>query len=680
MEDTKIDDTKKNDDKITGEITEKVIENEKEEEDKYIAYLLSINDDNEVKHLNTLRINKNKIKKIKDIKYYIIDNTKANIDLCPCLLSISTRFEDGYICSDVNDTPNKLVKDCKEYFPNGRIYVNVDLKTKCNCGFKELAHLSKRDIYEMYIEKINKLNKLIDIQKVEKEHEIKNYEEINKEILANFDKEMNQKKFESKYYAKIKSNFNGKLIKFYDVIIDIKSLKDINKGWEIKMDENGEKRFKEHKDNKALIIGVLGNSNKGKSFLLSKISKIELPSGTNIRTEGLSIKYPELEKYKNRKIVLLDSEGLESPLLLDKNEKEDILNQSSSKLTNEMNKKLKEKAREKIITEMFLQNFIMYNSDIIIIVVGILTYTEQKLLNRIKEEISKTKLKKTLYIIHNLITYTSKEQVQLYIDNNLLNSATLDLIEKRDINTKINSEESPQYFHEANTNIFHLIYANEGSEAGEYYNNFTLEFIEKSYQLITDIKPFDVIKKLKNRFIKVSKELIEKNGNCTFISRNDILDDENILKEKKFRLKKDNGEIVLKRCFVDELGFSNLRSNGFNPCYNVYKKDNKIILKFETPGNVSLSYDYNIEGIYNIITVKGKKDIDKDIESEKDNIFNNREFGEFTIDIPLKLSEYRLSNELPKSHKKEGITYIEYGLCNNNIIHASFHLDTDDEI
>ena len=238
---------------------------------------------------------------------------------------------------------------------------------------------------------------IIDILKVEKEHEIKNNEEINEAILANFDKEMDQKKFESKYYAKIKSNFDGKLIKFYDVIIDIKSLKDINKGWEIKMDENGEKRFKEHKDNKALIIGVLGNSNKGKSFLLSKISKIELPSGTNIRTEGLSIKYPELEEYKNRKIVLLDSAGLETPLLLDKNEREDILDQSFSKFTNEMNEKLKEKAREKIMTEMFLQNFIMYNSDIIIIVVGILTYTEQKLLNGIKEEISQNRLKK-LYI------------------------------------------------------------------------------------------------------------------------------------------------------------------------------------------------------------------------------------------------------------------------------------------
>ena len=69
---------------------------------------------------------------------------------------ISTRFEDGYICSDVNDIPNKLIKDCIEYFPNGIIYVSVDLKTKCYCGFKELENLSKREIYEMYIEKINR--------------------------------------------------------------------------------------------------------------------------------------------------------------------------------------------------------------------------------------------------------------------------------------------------------------------------------------------------------------------------------------------------------------------------------------------------------------------------------------------------------------------------------------------
>ena len=64
----------------------------------------------------------------------------------------------------------------------------------------------------------------------------------------------------------------------------------------------------------------------------------------------------------------------------------------------------------------------------------------------------------------------------------------------------------------------------------------------------------------------------------------------------------------------------------------------------------------------------------------KDNIYTNREFGEFIIEIPLKMSEYRLSNKDPKFTRKEGITFIEYELSNNNIIHASFHLETDDEI
>ena len=71
----------------------------------------------------------------------------------------------------------------------------------------------------------------------------------------------------------------------------------------------------EKKNEPVLKIGVIGNADKGKSFLLSKISKIDLPSGPSISTEGLSIKYPELEKYENRKIVLLDSAGLETPVL-----------------------------------------------------------------------------------------------------------------------------------------------------------------------------------------------------------------------------------------------------------------------------------------------------------------------------------------------------------------------------
>ena len=46
---------------------------------------------------------------------------------------------------------------------------------------------------------------------------------------------------------------------------------------------------------------------------------------------------------------------------------------------NEQNCKelFQEKSREKLITELFLQNYIITNSDILILVVGILTYSEQ---------------------------------------------------------------------------------------------------------------------------------------------------------------------------------------------------------------------------------------------------------------------------------------------------------------
>ena len=105
--------------------------------------------------------------------------------------------------------------------------------------------------------------------------------------------------------------------KFYDVIIPIQSIKDITKGWEIKISDRFRSNYKNLINQKALKIGIIGNSNKGKSFILSKLSKINLPTGTSIRTEGLSIKYPDLLQYPDRRIVLLDSAGLETPVLTD---------------------------------------------------------------------------------------------------------------------------------------------------------------------------------------------------------------------------------------------------------------------------------------------------------------------------------------------------------------------------
>ena len=372
----------------------------------YLVHLISIINEN-IKIIEKFEINIKKVKKIKELKYFIINKyTKKNY--CPCSLIISEFFENGIFFSDLNDTPEKKIDD---NFPKHKIYININSNKECDCGFDNINSLTKIEIYEKFMEKIKKLILKYEMIINEKEKKIKDLENINEELLNNIDK--NRKIYENELISI--SNEMKKFVKFrqceenirfedfYDLIINIKSIKEINNGWDIKMKEKGKLRFEEYKNKDALIIGIVGNSNKGKSFILSKISKINLPNGTNIKTEGLSIKYPELEKYKNRKIVLLDSEGFEAPFLIEKNEiidKNDIM--------------LKEQAREKMITEYFLQDFILNNSDILIAVVGLLTFQEQKFLNKIKSEISKLKIKKTLFIIHNLMTLTTIEQVEIY--------------------------------------------------------------------------------------------------------------------------------------------------------------------------------------------------------------------------------------------------------------------------
>ena len=602
------------------------------------------------------------MKKTFEYIYFIIDKYRKQ-NFCPCQLIISELFEFGLFYSNINDTPEKEINEC---FPEHKIYINVNSDISCDCGFGDLGSLSKYEIYEKFMAKIKKLILKYEIIINEKEKIIEDLESIISEIINNIDKnrmtyekELESKINEMKNYIRFRQHKdNIKFEDFYDLIININSIKEMNTGWDIKMNEKGKLRFEEYKKEDALIIGIIGNSNKGKSFLLSKISKINLPNGTNIKTEGLSIKYPELEKFKNRKIVLLDSEGFEAPFLLESNliiDNSDIF--------------LKDLAREKMITEYFLQDFIINNSDILISVVGSLTFQEQKFLNKLKNDISKLNLKKSLIVIHNLMTLTTIEQVKNYINNILLKSATFDLIKTTLISTKISKRDNQvEYFYESNNNIkiIHLIFANEGSEAGNFYNKFALEFIENSFKFVTNIKPFNIFEKLKERIISLSNVILENNTNYQIITKEDFLDNNDILKEKKFRLK-NKKEITLKRLFTDELGFSNLRNSGFNPDYNYYLKNNKLILKIECPGNIELSCNHRLIGKYNIIEIKGIKNKDKEPKDLKDNIYNSREFGKFSIDIPLMID---LENTKPKIIKKEGLFIIEFPikLKKNNLV------------
>ena len=532
---------------------------------------------------------------------------------------------------------------------------------------KNEINSQKNEINRLKIERNSLRN---DIYKQKNEVNCQKYE------INNQKKEINSQKSEINSLRNKITELGNKIIfdqtkdeipeNFYDAIIHIDSIKDINKGWKIEMSEKGKQNYLKYKNEKIIKIGVIGNANKGKSFILSKISKMELPSGYCIKTEGLSIKYPDLETHKNRKIALLDSAGLETPVLVEKQENEkDDNDKRKEKNDEEKNDLFKEKCREKLITELFLQNYIIHNSDVLIVIVDCLSFSEQKLIMKVKKEIERAKRNKPLYIIHNLKTYTTVAQVEHYIENTLLKSATFSLKNDGKIDTENNITDAKFKFYEIqkderSPDIFHLIYANEDSDAGKLYNPLTLNFIENIYQNITNIKNYDFIDTIKDRFISIYKEIIEKKEN-----------DQNITKESfdnsapnLIRLK-DDKEIILKKCLIDEVGFSNLKPNGFEPKYNIFNKDNKIIIRVEIPGNCKIDSEIKVEGEYFIIRLKGEKIEDKEPDKIEDNIYNFREFGKFDLDILLNSKDYNLFSlckEIPKFTRMEGIYIIEYKL------------------
>jgi hypothetical protein len=81
------------------------------------------------------------------------------------------------------------------------------------------------------------------------------------------------------------------------------------------MTEIGKRNYEIMKEKEVLTVDVVGNRNRGKTFILSKLSGVNLPFGSSFKTEGISIKYPEMSDNKEAKYILMDSVGSDDALL-----------------------------------------------------------------------------------------------------------------------------------------------------------------------------------------------------------------------------------------------------------------------------------------------------------------------------------------------------------------------------
>ena len=553
---------------------------------------------------------------------------------------------------------------------------------------------------------------------IEKKKEM--LEKINKDI-SNKENLLNKKNNVIQFNYDKTNRING-----YDIIVDIKSFKPLLKnGWKI-IFPNKKKIYEKNKNKKTIIVGVVGNGNKGKSFILQKLSNYEIPEGFAIKTEGLSIKFSETE---TKNIAILDSAGQETPLLemkdgeyiedpvsdeedqiekigndnniqidnnqIDNNNNNNNNNNDGSSNNNNnnnnnnddgssnnnnndnknenkgINEEIEEYARDKLLSENFLQKFIIDKSNVLLVVVGNMTLSEQKLLTRIKSQANQQ-----IIVIHNLQNFTLIEQVKKYIKNTLLKLKMISLErnvyqEMSEDNKKEIIEDNEQnkfYFVENEEKIIHLIFANEYSKAGKYYNKSTIKYLKKKIDSIDNRRVFNVIDDIQKFFIETSNDILEEN-----IRENEIYFDE---ESNSIKLKDNINSITLKKYLIDELGFT-LQKNGFFPKYSQYLKDDKLIFKIEFPGSGTIKPEMRIgKGEY-IFIFKGEKYMDKELNDDKTKSikkklkleYSNRESGSFTLEIkiPQNLIQVRNSHKPPRLYKEKneknelnGIVVFEY--------------------
>ena len=329
-------------------------------------------------------------------------------------------------------------------------------------------------------------------------------------------------------------------------------------------------------------------------------------------------------------------------------------------------------------------------SDILLIVVGHLTFSEQKLLNRIKKNLSnnlkntKSSKNQKIFIIHNLQNFVEKYQVEDYINEVLLKSATFQISKKEKISFNAKEEESKEeknkekiIFYTENFQgiiIFHLIMANDYSPAGKFYNENTINFIRQTCSVSENRKGMDIINKTKENFVKFSKEVFEYNTpsntnekvELVSLKNEDLIFDEN---DNKIKLK-NKFEIKFKQLLVDELGISNFRNNGCEPKYSYYKEKegdyNYLVIKVEIAGKYDgLRGKCNTEGEYTLFKIYGEKL--KDNNNNIKFIQDGREYGKFLIILPLKASEihYLEKKAIVDENSKDGIVIFKFKISND---------------
>ena len=449
----------------------------------------------------------------------------------------------------------------------------------------------------------------------------------------------------------------------YDFIIDINSIKNLKNGWVIKYNGN-EKRIENTKNiinsNDQNIISILGHSNRGKTYILERISTERLNPGYDRITKGISA------KIFGTKAILLDTVGTNAPLLIENGEEDPRDKESFQSDMEEVN-------LCQIITNYIVQKFVIQYADILLCVVGMLTTNEQQFLNKIKKNCSG---KKKLFVIHNLIQLSSKESIEEYINNVLKKSITYELHEQQIpyVSKRENNEEYYNKYYiektkdEGNSfDVLHFIMANDkevnGSKGGRFFNTPTINFIRTKINQTVN-KNFNILEKLIEHIRDISNQVLEKN----------ISNIQTVHESNNKDLIKCDEEIIPKRVTADVLDNIYFVGKDYEPPYRYYKSDKTFTIEIQICSRIKkdlLNIEYGLnddESEELIFDINGERLFEEENEPFNKGIpiheiINKRTWKNFKVKFKIDMKNYGINGiNLEESKIQYGILYINFSI------------------
>ena len=160
-----------------------------------------------------------------------------------------------------------------------------------------------------------------------------------------------------------------------------------------------------------------------------------------------------------------------------------------------------------------------------------------------------------------------------------------------------------------------------------------INYLKDHLNSFTDIKSFPVIEKIKESFIRFSVEAFE-----------NPIHKEDVTIAQDLTIKLNPGKkILFKKCFIDEMGFSNFFGSGFEPTYCVIKDNDIINITFEASGKITNIYpECDISTDRNLIfSISGKKEL-KVFSPQEQNLKiyeNSMKQGNFNFIIKIPLND-----------------------------------------